>query len=91
MTPTTHQINELLVAEDIEGYIAFGAPMDEYSSEAAMIASAVSKLDHEQISEEILVAIIATAWATFELSPEELQLRLPGIRNVAQRIFHIYA
>lgn len=83
---TTAYINALLVAEDIEGFIAFGAPKDEYSHEAAMIADAIKKLDRTQFTEENITAIIVLAWSTFELSPEELALRAPYIRNVVARI-----
>ena len=79
-------INTLLIQEDIEGLIALGAPSDEYEAEARMIADAIAALSREQFNEENIVAIIALAWATFELSPDELGLRLPHIRNVARHI-----
>jgi len=86
MEITAAYINALLVTEDIEGFIAFGAPKDEYAYEATTIADAIKKLDSTQFTEENITAIIVLAWATFELSPAELVLRAPYIRNVVARI-----
>ena len=85
---TPQYINTLLINEDIEGYIAFGAPKDEYASEARIIADAVAALSYEQFTQENIIAIIASAWATFELSPDDLKLRLPSIQRVAEQIMH---
>ncbi len=79
-------INDLLVAEDIEGFIALGAPQDEYASEAAMITQALSGLGSEQYTQENILAIIAAAWSTFGLAPEELELRIPAMQRVASAI-----
>lgn len=81
-------VNSLLIAEDIEGLIALGAPLDEYVSEAKMIADATASLTADQFNEEHVIAIIALAWATFELSPDELELRLPSIVKVARNILN---
>lgn len=63
--------------------IEAGAPTDEYDDEAAQIAVAVSLLSHE----ETIVAIINLVWMkSFELTADELKLRLPAIMRVAGKI-----
>lgn len=80
-------IHTLLIQADIEGLIEVGAPTDEYDDEAAQIAAAVSLLSHEETTEETIVAIISLVWMkSFELSDEELTLRLPAIRAIAGKI-----
>jgi hypothetical protein len=88
MDITPEYINRLLIDEDIEGFIALGAPDDEYSSEATLIADAINRLPQTQFTEENITAIIIVVWAAFELWPEDLKLRAPYIHNVVQRIMH---
>lgn len=80
-------INALLCERDIEGLIELGAPLDEYESEAKIIAEAVSDLTVEQRTEENILAIVTVVWAKyFELSPNELELRLPNLKDLAAQI-----
>jgi len=50
MTITLANIADALRTEDIEGFIASGAPSDEYNSEAEKIASALTSLQNNQLS-----------------------------------------
>ncbi|NBX67031.1 MAG: hypothetical protein EBQ96_08560 [Proteobacteria bacterium] len=85
---TYTEINALLVQEDIEGYINFGAPDDEYSSEAQEITTAIAALSHEELTKENVTAIVAAIWAqNFNLAGGELELRMPNIRKLIDRIF----
>lgn len=87
MTTLLPFISMLLVQEDLEGLIEAGAPADEYDNEAAQIAAAVSSLSREEVKEETILAIISLVWIkSFELTAEELKLRLPAIMRVVRKI-----
>ena len=80
-------VHEILRAEDIEGLLALGAPADEYVSEAQQISAAIAKLPVSERTEESVAATIALIWAaSFDLSPVELEKRVPAIRQTARRL-----
>ena len=80
-------IDNILIQEDIEGFIEAGAPADEYQVEAAQIAAAISLLAEEEFREENILAIISLVWIkSFELSEGDVALRLPALRRVTQAI-----
>lgn len=80
-------MNEILVREDIEGLIEIGAPVDEYEHEAAQIAAAITLLEHDQRTEENILAIITLLWMkSFNLSKEDIKLRGPAFLRVVQAI-----
>jgi hypothetical protein len=82
-------IDAILRKEDLEGYIGFGAPTDEYSSEAQLIASALSELDGNQLNEENIITIVSAIWAqSFNLGNTEIEQRLPAFRKVANLILN---
>ena len=87
MRITTANINALLVQEDIEGLIDAGAPSDEYSDEAAQIAAALLQLDHEQLTEDIILSTVSLIWIkSFELSVQDMKLRIPALQRVTRLI-----
>jgi|GEM_PF-6070690 predicted nucleotide-binding protein len=45
-------VDNILIPEDIEGFIEMGAPADEYQDEAAQIAAAVSALGKEEFNKK---------------------------------------
>ena len=53
-------IQRVLREEDIEGFIASGAPEDEYNSEAHRIADKINQMNH--VNEQMIVAIISKVW-----------------------------
>jgi hypothetical protein len=80
-------INDLLIQEDVEGFIALGAPQDEYESEAALIAAAILQLKENEQTEDAILSVIAIIWMNnFNLGDDEMQLRLPALQRVAQAI-----
>lgn len=87
MRITTANINALLVQEDVEGLIDAGAPSDEYSDEAAQIAAALLQLDHEQLTEDIILSTVGLIWLkNFELSEQDMKLRIPALESLARLI-----
>ena len=91
MKISSKTIEAFLREADIEGYIDLGAPADEYSSEAEIIASAVSQLEHFEINEENIISIIFAVWKkSFNLDNSDLQARKPAISSVTERIIKYY-
>jgi hypothetical protein len=87
MNTLVGKINALLLEEDVEGYIEFGAPIDEYASEAALIAEAIEALTREERTEETIRAVVALIWAkNFNLSNEDLALRAKSIGRIAEKL-----
>lgn len=80
-------INRLLIQEDIEGFIAAGAPMDEYKNEAEQIADAIFAMARAEISDQTILALITIIWMrNMDLSHEEIAPRLPSLRRVALEV-----
>ena len=87
MTVPIADINAVLREEDVEGFIAQGAPGDEYDSEAQEIASALALLNEGQITEANVAAIVALVWAkSFDRSSQEIEMRMSVFRRIAQRL-----
>ena len=87
MRITTANINALLIQEDVEGLIDAGAPSDEYSDEAAQMAAALLQLDNEQLTEDIILSTISLVWIkSFELSEQDMTLRIPALERITRRM-----
>lgn len=87
MQLTTENINRILVQHDIEGLIEAGAPIDEYTDEAAQIAATLTLLNREELTEEIVLSTVSLIWLkSFELESHDMELRLPALRQVAQEL-----
>ena len=84
---TIENINRLLVQSDIEGLIEAGAPVDEYRDEAAQIAAALTLLNREELTEEVVLSVVSLIWLkSFELEERDMEPRLPALRQVSQAI-----
>jgi hypothetical protein len=80
-------INEYLREEDVEGLIAIGAPADEYESEAKDIARALDAFQPAEQTGANIAAALALIWARyFNLSADDMALRLPSLQRVAGKI-----
>lgn len=87
MKKSADYINTILQQEDIEGYIRMGAPSDEYASESAHIATAISQLDNNDITLENITAILVVEWQeSFQLTEAEMLLRRNALQSAAQII-----
>lgn len=83
-------IDTILVQEDIEGFIEAGAPVDEYQDEAAQIAAAITLMTAENFDKDNILAVVSLVWMrSFGLGEEDVALRLPALRRVAQAIFDL--
>ena len=84
---TTNNINALLVQEDVEGLIDAGAPPDEYLDEAAQITAALLLLEQGQLTEENILSTLSLVWLrSFELSEQDVKLRVSALERIAQKI-----
>lgn len=84
---TSQIIEESLRAADIEGYIAFGAPSDEYASEAEIISVALAALDENEVNVENVAAVISEVWReSFNLDASDLEARRAAIYGVSRSI-----
>lgn len=89
MKITAQQISSLLQHIDTEGYIKFGAPVDEYASEAEVISRALSALKDDEVKPQTIEAIILEVWQeSFDLTDSDSQLRHSSLKTVAERIFN---
>jgi hypothetical protein len=80
-------LNALFQQEDIEGYINLGAPSDEYTSEAANVAAAISQLESNEITEENITALLILEWMrSFDLSEADIALRAAALQRIARLI-----
>tara|TARA_B100001123_G_scaffold450654_1_gene622771 strand:+ start:2786 stop:3067 length:282 start_codon:yes stop_codon:yes gene_type:complete len=81
------KINTILIAEDIEGLIASGAPDDEYADEAAQLAACLEAPEYGTTSEADILALLSLIWVrSFELGEEEMALRIPHLETAARLI-----
>ena len=87
MKISSQTIAALLKESDLEGYISFGAPDDEYDSEAEVIALALSELDDSEIDAKNVAAIISEVWQkSFDLASADLEARFAAIEIFATQL-----
>jgi len=88
MSITESAIAEALISADIESLFQHGAPENEYTPETRGIVKALAPLSEKDITEERLVAIIRVVWSRSfgPFSDDEIEMRMPAIREVANRI-----
>ncbi len=90
MIITSAGVENLLRSEDIEGLISSGAPADEYDSEAQNISDALSVLPQHECTQNNILAIIAAIWQkSFGLSAQDLEKRMPELREVVEQLTKI--
>ena len=87
MNISHENIERELRREDIEGFLETGAPEDEYASEAREIALSLTKIPINIRYEDSIIEIMSNIWASnFDLSEQDITLRLPAIQRVARRL-----
>lgn len=86
MSTLASEIELILQKEDIEGFISLGAPADEYSSEAVQIAEILNSGEENWRENQIAAIIIAIWKGSFDLSEDEIKLRMPAITAVSRNI-----
>jgi hypothetical protein len=85
--PDLASINELVATADIEGFIAGGAPTDEYESEAEELHAAIGHFTIAEVTTTRILPILQPIWQkSFNLSTDELAGRQPALLTLAQQI-----
>lgn len=90
MKASLTRIQQILSKKDVEGLIADGAPDDEYDDEAKKILEALQRLNPLEYDEAHIVSIITLTWQKhFNLDKEDLEKRLPEIKETAREIINM--
>ncbi|WP_263371302.1 hypothetical protein [Granulicella cerasi] len=85
--PDLESINEIVATVDVEGYLAEGAPGDEYEIEAEEIHEAISTWSIEELTADRLEPVLADIWqGAFEYNDAQLAERKPKLRALAEEI-----
>ncbi len=85
--PDIDSIQELVATADIEGFIADGAPADEYETEAELLFNAIENFPTADILSPKLLAILEPIWiSSFSLDEPALAQRRPALQSLAQQI-----
>ncbi len=85
--PDLDSIQELVATADIEGFIADGAPADEYEAEADELHAAIADFSIAEVTTGRLLPIIEPIWrGSFNLDDTALAQRQPALLALAQQI-----
>ena len=89
--PDLASIKELTRDADVEGFIADGAPADEYDTEAEDLFRAIQHFASKELVPVRLMPILKRIWAVnFNVSGDELTSRQPALDNLAQQIARFF-
>ncbi len=85
--PDLDSIRELVAEADIDGFIAEGAPGDEYETEADALFEQIRSFATAELIVPRLLPHLEGIWqGSFELSPADLLQREPNLRRLASQI-----
>lgn len=85
--PDLHSIQELVATADVDGFIADGAPADEYESEADDLFERIRHFSTDELVTARLIPILEEVWqVSFQLSDEDLAAKRPGLGELAGQI-----
>jgi len=89
--PDINSIKELTRDADIEGFIAKGAPADEYDTEAEELFKAIQQFATKELVAVRLMPILKRIWAVnFNVSGDELVSRQPALDGLANQIARFF-
>ncbi len=89
--PDADSIQELVATADVEGFIADGAPADEYETEAEQVLIALETWTTAEITEARLLPVLEEIWtAAFALEDSTLATRRPKLRELAGQIARFF-
>jgi hypothetical protein len=84
-------VQDLVTEQDVEGFIADGAPADEYEGEVEEVFAALHALPAEEATQDRILAILEETWKkNFSLSDEALKQRRPALKKIVERILHFF-
>ena len=85
--PDLASIKELVATADIEGFIADGAPTDEYDTEAEDLFRAIQYFATKELVPVTLMPILKRVWTVnFNVIGDELEQRIPALEGLAGQI-----
>jgi hypothetical protein len=85
--PDIDSIQELVATADVEGFIADGAPPDEYETEAELLFVAIENFPTADLLTPKILAILEPIWIkNFSLDEATIALRRPALESLAQQI-----
>ena len=91
MNVDLESLEELIRTADIEGYLAEGAPQDEYDLEIAALLTRLHEIPPGDATREHLVSLLETVWqSAFSLSPADLLERRPAFMAIADKLLHFF-
>jgi hypothetical protein len=91
MNVDLESVDELIRTQDVEGFIAEGAPEDEYEGEIEAVYERLRALPVEEASRERLMAVLEEVWArSFSLSAAELKEREGAFGEIVGKIRHFF-
>ncbi len=89
--PDLNSIQELVANADIEGFIAEGAPDDEYETEAETIFQDLQSWPTADLRPDRIFPVLEAAWAkAFSLSMPQLGNRRTNLRELAEQIARFF-
>jgi hypothetical protein len=89
--PDLDSIKELTRDADVEGFIADGAPADEYDTEAEDLFRAIQHFASKELVPVRLMPILKRIWAvSFNVSGDELVSRTPALEALAAQIARFF-
>ena len=85
--PDLDSIQELVAAADIDGFIADGAPADEYETEAELLFQQIAAFSTDELVSSRILPLAEQTWkSSFELSDADLASRRPKLQGLAAQI-----
>jgi hypothetical protein len=85
--PDIDSIQELVATADVEGFIADGAPPDEYETEAELLFVAIENFPTADLLTPKILAILEPIWRkNFSLNDSDIALRRPALEALGQQI-----
>jgi len=89
--PDLASIKELVRDADVEGFIADGAPADEYDAEAEDLFRAIQHFATKELVPVRLMPILKRIWAvSFNVSGDELVSRTPALEALAAQLARFF-
>ncbi len=85
--PDLDSIQELVATADVDGFIADGAPADEYETEAEALFEHIQHFATAELVQSRLMPLLEGIWQrSFNLSADALAERRPGLLQLAGQI-----
>ena len=89
--PDLSSIQGLVATADVEGFIAKGAPADEYETEAELLFNQIENFPTADLVADKILPILEDIWArNFTMPADELLQRRPALLALAQQIARFF-